>query len=188
MPVRRPSRVARRGGSPGGTASALVFLFVIIALLGGLYYGFHWATSIEGGVMSGMLGEVDLGGIGGLGASEPTASAIRFVTPTPGGADSAEGDPPEGEAFVAAAGATRRTHVVEAGDNPAKIAQRYGVSAQELMRANNILDPSRLRVGQELIIPESANPPPPVEEAPSPEAEATTEPELGEPPTPEPRN
>jgi LysM repeat protein len=48
--------------------------------------------------------------------------------------------------------------VVQAGDNPAKIAAKYGVDAGELMRVNNITDPRRLRVGQELIIPDGSAP------------------------------
>lgn len=45
------------------------------------------------------------------------------------------------------------TYTVQAGDTPGAIANRFGVSTQELMRANNISDPRRMRVGQELTIP-----------------------------------
>ncbi|MCH8473670.1 MAG: LysM peptidoglycan-binding domain-containing protein [Opitutales bacterium] len=45
------------------------------------------------------------------------------------------------------------TYTVQAGDTPGAIANRFGVSAQELMRANDISDPRRMRVGQELTIP-----------------------------------
>jgi LysM repeat protein len=44
-------------------------------------------------------------------------------------------------------------YTVQAGDTPSGIASRYGISANELMRANNISDPRRLYVGRELIIP-----------------------------------
>jgi LysM repeat protein len=46
---------------------------------------------------------------------------------------------------------------VEAGDSPAKIAQKYGVKVEDLMKVNNITDPRRLRVGQELVIPDSSD-------------------------------
>ena len=44
-------------------------------------------------------------------------------------------------------------YTVQAGDTPGAIANRFDVSTQELMRANNISDPRRMRVGQELVIP-----------------------------------
>ncbi|MCC5788545.1 MAG: LysM peptidoglycan-binding domain-containing protein, partial [Opitutales bacterium] len=49
--------------------------------------------------------------------------------------------------------ASGATYTVQAGDTPGAIANRFGVSTQELMRANNISDPRRMRVGQELTIP-----------------------------------
>lgn len=45
------------------------------------------------------------------------------------------------------------TYTVEAGDTPSAIAQRFGISASELMRANSITDARRLYVGRELVIP-----------------------------------
>ncbi len=45
------------------------------------------------------------------------------------------------------------TYVVAPGDNPSTIARRLGVGTQELMRANNISDPTRMRVGQVLVVP-----------------------------------
>ncbi len=44
-------------------------------------------------------------------------------------------------------------HTVVSGESPGGIANRYGVSVEELMRVNNISDPRRVRVGQELVIP-----------------------------------
>ncbi len=58
-------------------------------------------------------------------------------------------------------------YVVQKGDNLLAIARRYGVTLQALQEANGILDPRRLQIGQELIIP--------VDEA-----------ALAEPPTPTP--
>lgn len=45
------------------------------------------------------------------------------------------------------------TYVVKAGDTPIVIARRLGVSHQELMRVNGISDPTKMRVGQVLIVP-----------------------------------
>ena len=44
-------------------------------------------------------------------------------------------------------------HVVRSGDTPIEIAQIYGVKVIELMAVNNVVDPTKLRVGQVLIIP-----------------------------------
>jgi len=46
-----------------------------------------------------------------------------------------------------------RTHVVGPGESLGLIAERYGLTTQELARANGLTDPSRIRVGQTLIIP-----------------------------------
>jgi LysM repeat protein len=47
-----------------------------------------------------------------------------------------------------------RTHVVKAGETPAAIARRYGISVQELMAVNKGIDPRRMRVGQTVNLPE----------------------------------
>jgi LysM repeat protein len=44
-------------------------------------------------------------------------------------------------------------HIVESGDTLSKIAKLYGVTVEALIVANNIENPSRLRTGQEIIIP-----------------------------------
>lgn len=45
------------------------------------------------------------------------------------------------------------TYVVQPGDTPITIARRLGVTHQELMRVNGISDPTRMQVGQVLIVP-----------------------------------
>jgi peptidoglycan-N-acetylglucosamine deacetylase len=42
---------------------------------------------------------------------------------------------------------------VQSGDNLTKIAQQYGVTVQEIMTANNLLNADYIAVGQVLIIP-----------------------------------
>ena len=45
-------------------------------------------------------------------------------------------------------------YIVQEGDIPETIAAQFGITADELMAANGITDPSSLQIGQELIIPE----------------------------------
>jgi len=44
-------------------------------------------------------------------------------------------------------------HKVRAGDTLIDIAKQYGISAEAIQEANAILDPRRLQIGQELVIP-----------------------------------
>ena len=54
-------------------------------------------------------------------------------------------------------------YVVIPGDNPAAIAERFGIPLATLSRANPDIDPQRLAVGRVLAIPpREAGPPPPV--------------------------
>lgn len=89
------------------------------------------------------------------------------------------GSASEGEAASATATAEspkdtggRVTHVVKAGEKLGAIARKYGVTVGAIATANNIADPSKIRAGQELIIPsasdKSAPAPPPAEAAPPP--------------------
>jgi len=43
-----------------------------------------------------------------------------------------------------------RTHVVQAGEYPATIARKYGMTSSELLAMNGITDPRKLQVGQKL--------------------------------------
>ncbi|MEZ5063160.1 MAG: LysM peptidoglycan-binding domain-containing protein [bacterium] len=46
-----------------------------------------------------------------------------------------------------------RTHVVKPGESVAGIATKYGVTAQDIVRANGLSDANVIQVGQELVIP-----------------------------------
>jgi LysM repeat protein len=46
------------------------------------------------------------------------------------------------------------TYVVEEGDSLASIGDQFGVSADQLIAANNLVDPSNIGVGSQLIIPD----------------------------------
>jgi len=47
----------------------------------------------------------------------------------------------------------RKTYVVAKGDNPVAIARKFKIPYDELLAANKIDDPHKLKVGQKLIIP-----------------------------------
>ena len=49
----------------------------------------------------------------------------------------------------------RTTYTVQEGDSLSAISQRFGVSVEAIMAANNISNPDLVRVGDELIIPEN---------------------------------
>ena len=65
------------------------------------------------------------------------------------------------------------TYTVQADDTLYDIGQRFGVSVEELMEANEITDPTSLSVGQKLVIP-GQEPGRVPEGTRSPEAEAAT--------------
>jgi LysM repeat protein/uncharacterized protein YvpB len=57
------------------------------------------------------------------------------------------------------------THIVQPGENLFRIALRYGLTADQVARANGISDPSRIYVGQRLLIPIAGSAVPPVSAA-----------------------
>jgi len=58
-------------------------------------------------------------------------------------------------------------HVVQAGENLFRIALRYGLTADQVAQANGISDPSRIYVGQVLVIPVPGSAVPPASAASS---------------------
>jgi murein DD-endopeptidase MepM/ murein hydrolase activator NlpD len=52
--------------------------------------------------------------------------------------------------------APENRHVVQPGENLFRIAQRYGVSVEALASANGIDDPTKLKVGQTIVVPRGA--------------------------------
>jgi LysM repeat protein len=99
------------------------FIIVVAALAGFLYVGLNWATGP---------------GRAAALATQPTVTPI-VVAPPPPPAPS----PTVGE----------QTYVVQNGDYPEKIAQKFGIKTDELIAANNIADPQKLQIGQTLKIP-----------------------------------
>lgn len=83
-------------------------------------------------------------------------------------------------------------HTVAAGESAESIARRYQISVGELVRANQITDPRRIRIGQVLTIPgaaaaNAARPPPSLvpEVEPFPAEPAPAEPAAAEPVAPD---
>jgi LysM repeat protein len=46
---------------------------------------------------------------------------------------------------------------VKKGDNPVTIAKKLKVSYNDLMTLNHVDDPRKLRIGQKLLVPDTAN-------------------------------
>jgi LysM repeat protein len=102
------------------------FIVVVAALAGFVYVGLNWATGP---------------GRAAALATQPTATAIVAVPAAP-----AAPSPTVGE----------QTYIVQNGDYPEKIAQKFGIKTDELIAANNIDDPQKLQIGQTLKIPPPA--------------------------------
>jgi LysM repeat protein len=86
-------------------------------------------------------------------ASAPPSSPV----PSPASSDEPT-EPPATTAPATAAPSPRpsasfRTYRVESGDTLSSIAGRFGTTVRALSQLNNISDPSKLRVGQVLLIP-----------------------------------
>jgi LysM repeat protein/HAMP domain-containing protein len=77
--------------------------------------------------------------LAGMGSSSSGGSAM--ATNTGGGAT------------VAASTAEGGSYLIEPGDTFARIAQQMGVSLQALLDANPGVDPRRLRIGQNIVVP-----------------------------------
>jgi len=128
------------------------------------------------------------------GIEDPTRLEVGQVLVIPGAAPSGpfptpaspEATPtlPPGEP---APGAGENTYEVQSGDNASVIADRFGITMEELAAVNGVtIDELRsLEVGQVLIIPEGAAAPlPEPAEEPEPEPTETPVPEPTEPPPP----
>jgi LysM repeat protein len=79
--------------------------------------------------------------------STPAPTAEPAATPEPQAAPTEEPEQP----------ADGQVYIVQEGDIPETIAAQFGITADALMAANGITDPTSLYIGQELVIP---TPPP----------------------------
>jgi len=81
-------------------------------------------------------------------APAPTVVAKAPPVKVPEAQEKTEAKPQE-----KAASKEEKTHVVAKGDNPYSLAKKYNVTQASLMKANNIDDPKKLKIGQKLLIP-----------------------------------
>ncbi|MDH7484787.1 MAG: LysM peptidoglycan-binding domain-containing protein [Anaerolineae bacterium] len=79
-----------------------------------------------------------------------------------------------------------RVHIVQRGETLYSIARRYGVEPQAIINANGLLNPNRLLVGQQLIIPGVATPTPSPTPTPVPQPTRTPTPRPTPSPSPTP--
>lgn len=123
----------------------------MLVILGGfLYFGLRWATGTSQDVA-----------IETASTPQPSPAVVVITSPVvpvvTGSAVAASGSP--APVAVPAGSPTpsgTRTYVVVAGDNPQTISAQFGITAAELLQANNITDPRTLQVGQTLIVPPSS--------------------------------
>jgi nucleoid-associated protein YgaU len=87
----------------------------------------------------------------GIGSGSPGASQVAGATGSPSAAASTSPSPSPSPTPAAS------TYVVQPGDTLSQIAQRFDISLDELIAANeeNLPDPNNLQIGDELIIPSS---------------------------------
>ncbi len=88
-------------------------------------------------------------------ATEPLPSRVEI--PASGFEPTASSAPASRAPSTKSAPARRRpTHTVRKGETLYRIATRYGVSVEDLQRANRLKRPSSLRVGQRLSVPQAS--------------------------------
>jgi LysM repeat protein len=85
--------------------------------------------------------------------TQPAAPVVTQTAP----AKAAATKPVVAATTAAPVVASSATYKVAKGDNPYKIAKKLGVTSQELLKANNIDDPTKLQIGQVLKVPGQAN-------------------------------
>ena len=148
--ARQPDRrmtTAGRADRAERNAYTLVFAVVLLTLVVGLFFALSWALGADGPFGSGSSSAgKPAAQPGGLAGPAPLSSPLPFASPSP--SPSPEPSPEPGPL-------AGRVHVVEGGDTLNRIAQRYGVTVDQILRANNFTDRNRiLRIGERLVIPE----------------------------------
>jgi LysM repeat protein len=80
----------------------------------------------------------------------PTPAVVAKAPPVK--APTVQGKPEAGPLGKTQA-SDEKTYVVAKGDNPYSLAKKFNVSQAALMKANNIDDPKKLKIGQKLVVP-----------------------------------
>jgi LysM repeat protein len=113
----------------------------------------------------------------------PTATAEIAVTDTPLPATSTPEPTPTPVPPTVTPSVASIVHRVRRGETLSEIALLYGVTVQAIADANELANPSLIITGQELVIPEPGQTPPPATMGPVP---ANTPAPTRQPPTPKP--
>lgn len=92
--------------------------------------------------------------LGGQVTSPASPAGERTPTPTRTATEPAGGSPSPTPTATPEATPTPVSYTVQSGDTLARIAQQFDVTVEALAEANNITDPSRLEIGQQLVIPQ----------------------------------
>lgn len=96
------------------------------------------------------------GAISSVPKPTPTDTAIQAATtkaPTPAAVEK----PAATQTAGAAGEVSGEVYVVAKGDNPYSIAKRFGISYTELLKVNDIQDPTKIQIGQKLKVPAKTN-------------------------------
>ena len=80
----------------------------------------------------------------------PTPAIVAKAPPVK--APTVQGNPEAGPLEKTQA-SDEKTYVVAKGDNPYSLAKKFNVTQAALMKANNIDDPKKLKIGQRLVLP-----------------------------------
>jgi LysM repeat protein len=93
-------------------------------------------------------------------AASQSTESLSKLPPTPAivaKAPPVKAPPVEGKPEAGPLGKTQasdeKTYVVAKGDNPYSLAKKFNVTQSALMKANNIDDPKKLKIGQRLVVP-----------------------------------
>jgi LysM repeat protein len=92
-------------------------------------------------------------------SSVPRDETASRSTPKPAVKEERKAIPVKPAAENSPKAESRKTYVVAKGDNPVTIARKFKISSDELLTANKIEDPHKLKIGQKLIIPTKATKP-----------------------------
>jgi len=93
------------------------------------------------------------------------SAPIAIATPT--GQQPHGNIPPLPSVSPAYPTSTPMLYIVQQGDTLGRIAERYGVSVEELIALNNIEDPDWLEPGMQLVIPATSSPSQPISDNPT---------------------
>jgi len=117
-----------------------------------------------------------LGAVSTPATTTPTATPTPSPTPTPTPTPSPTATPAPTPAQAPTTGTQSVEYIVQSGDTLLRIANRFGVTTQQIISFNSISNPNLIRVGQRLLIPTSTASAPATVTAPTPTPAATATP------------